>query len=131
MVKKENVQILIDYMKEHKETYNQSKFFFEEPPDCKTPGCICGFGVFAFGIDLPKGRVGYPLGVREMQRIQEEVANNLGINKYQRSSLFISNPYHAAGDFPHLPTFDEAIATLETLRDKGKVEWPERRPLTR
>ena len=91
-------------------------------------------GVFAFGIE-PPGRIGDgELSIRdarEMRRIQEEVSNALEINQYQRSYLFISNPYHAAGDFTHLPTFDEAITTLETLRDKGKVEWPERRPLTR
>ena len=121
MVNKENVQILIDYMREHKKTYRQDRFFQEAAPDCKTPCCICGFGVFAFGIK--------PLETDEpveLSRIQEEVANNLGINTYQRSFLFISNPYHAAGDFTNLPTFDEAIEALETLRDTGAVEWPKR-----
>ena len=47
-VNKKNVQILIDYMKEHKETYRQDRFFSENPPDCKTPGCICGFGGLCF-----------------------------------------------------------------------------------
>ena len=124
-VNKEKTQQLIDYMKKREALYDQDRFFHDDP-FCKSPACICGFGVIVFGIKPPKPANDsinlYAHG--ETGRIRQEVADALDISGKQSFLLFDAVPYGS-----YVPaTFDEAIETLETLRDTGEVQWPRKHP---
>lgn len=97
------------------ETFDMGRFWMprswlpSETPECGTPSCIAGHAAFL-------------AGHREISRTELTAKEFLGLEVREMNRLFYATYRDERYDLDKI-TAEQAIRTLEILRDTGEVRW--------